>query len=137
MKQELVRMSSVDNIEMVGMLYEPEAKSNRIVIHVHGLCGNFYENKFLDTLAKTYTNKGYSFLTFNNRGTNFISELIKGNDFEVIGGCYEKFKDCLLDIEGAITYAKNKEYTEIILEGHSYGCNKVYYIITKKSEIQV
>lgn len=47
MKQELVRMSSVDNIEMVGMLYEPEAKSNRIVIHLHGLCGNFYENKFL------------------------------------------------------------------------------------------
>lgn len=56
MKQELVRIRSVDNIEMVGMLYEPEEKSNRIVIHVHWLCGNFYENKFLDTLAKTYTN---------------------------------------------------------------------------------
>lgn len=137
MKQELVRMSSVDNIEMVGMLYEPEEKSNRIVIHVHGLCGNFYENKFLDTLAKTYTNKGYSFLTFNNRGTNFISELIKGNDFEVIGGCYEKFKDCLLDIEGAITYAKNKKYTEIILEGHSYGCNKVLYYYEKKRDTSI
>lgn len=41
MKQELVRISSVDNIEMVGMLYEPERrKENRIVIYVHGLCGN-------------------------------------------------------------------------------------------------
>ena len=134
MKQELVRMNSIDGIEMVGILYEPEEKSNTIVIHVHGLCGNFYENRFLDTLAKTYTNKGISFLTFNNRGTNFISELLKSNEFEIIGGCYEKFIDCLLDIEGAINYAKEKGYKDIILEGHSYGCNKVIYYYDKKKD---
>lgn len=134
MKQELVRMKSIDNIEMVGMLYEPEEKCNEIVIHVHGLCGNFYENRFLDTLAKTYTDKGVSFLTFNNRGTNFISELLKDNGFEVIGGCYEKFTDSLLDIEGAINYVKNKGYTDFILEGHSYGCNKVVYYYDKKKD---
>lgn len=132
MKQELVRINSNDNIEMVGILYEPEEKSKKIVIHVHGLCGNFYENRLLDILAKTYTNKGISFLTFNNRGTNFVSELLKGNDFEIIGGCYEKFTDCLLDIEGAVNYAKVKGYTDIILEGHSYGCNKVVYYYNKK-----
>ena len=98
------------------------------------ICGNFYENRFLDTLAKTYTNKGISFLTFNNRGTNFISELLKGNEFEIIGGCYEKFIDCLLDIEGAINYAKEKGYKDIILEGHSYGCNKVIYYYDKKKD---
>lgn len=132
MKQKLVRLSSTDNIEMVGMLYEPEEKSNKIVIHIHGLCGNFYENRFLDILSKTYTNKGYGFLTFNNRGTNFISELLKNDEFAVIGGCYEKFTDCLLDIEGAIKFAKEKGYTNIILEGHSYGCNKAVYYYTEK-----
>lgn len=136
MKQQLVRINSVDNIEMVGILYEPNEESNKIVIHVHGLCGNFYENRFLDTLAQTYTNKGISFLTFNNRGTNYISELFKGNDFEVIGGCYEKFTDSILDIEGAINYVKKIGYDEIILEGHSYGCNKVaYYYFKKKDEV--
>lgn len=134
MKQELVRIKSIDNIEMVGILYEPEEKSDKIVIHVHGLCGNFYENRFIDILAKTYTNKGYSFLTFNNRGTNFISELLKENDYEVIGGCYEKFTDSLLDIEGAINFVKQKSYKEIILEGHSYGCNKVSYYYSKKKD---
>ena len=134
MKQKLVRINSTDNIEMVGILYEPEIIGNKIVVHVHGLCGNFYENRFLDTLAKTYTNKGISFLTFNNRGTNFISELLKGNDFEIIGGCYEKFTDSLLDIEGAINYAKEIGYNDIILEGHSYGCNKVVYYYTKKKD---
>ena len=134
MKQELVRINSADNIEMVGMLYQPEEKSSRIVIHVHGLCGNFYENRFLDRLAKTYTDNGYSFLTFNNRGTNFISELLKGNEFAIIGGCYERFTDCLLDIEGVINYTKNKGYTDIVLEGHSYGCNKVSYYYSKKKD---
>ena len=47
MKQELVRINSIDGIEMVGILYKPEETSNTIVIHVHGLCGNFYENRFL------------------------------------------------------------------------------------------
>ena len=134
MKQELIRINSIDGIEMVGILYEPEEKSNKIVIHVHGLCGNFYENRFLDILAKSYTNKGISFLTFNNRGTNFISELLKGNNFEIIGGCYERFIDCLLDIEGAINYVKEKGYNNIILEGHSYGCNKVIYYYNNKKD---
>ena len=134
MKQELVRINSADKIEMVGMLYEPEEKSNKIVIHVHGLCGNFYENRFIDILAKNYTSKKISLLTFNNRGTNYISEFLKGDEFEIIGGCNEKFIDCLLDIEGAIKYVKGKGYNDIILEGHSYGCNKVIYYYNKKKD---
>lgn len=134
MKEQLIRMTSLDGIEMPGVLYEPEKRSNKIVIHVHGLCGNFYENRFIDTLAKICTDKGMAFLTFNNRGANFISELLKGNKFEIIGGCYEKFKDCLLDIEGAINFVKEKKYNDIILEGHSYGCNKIIYYYNRKNK---
>ena len=135
MKQKLIRMNSIDGIEMPGILYEPEIRTNKIVIEVHGLCGSFYENRFIDILAKTYTNKEMSLLTFNNRGTNFVAELLQGNEFKVIGGCHERFKDCLLDIEGAINFAKEIGYNEIILQGHSYGCNKViYYYNNKKDE---
>jgi len=86
MKQELVRINSIDGIEQVGILYSPDEETNRIVIHVHGLNGNFFENRFLDTLARTYINIGYAFLTFNNRGYGFISELIKDDDYITIGG---------------------------------------------------
>ena len=127
MKLELVRINSIDEIEQPGILYTPNEDTKKVVIHVHGLNGNFYENRFIDTLARTYTSKGYSFLTFNNRGKDFIAELLKGNGFTIIGGSLERFKDCLLDIEGVINWVKEKGYTEIILEGHSYGCNKVLY----------
>ena len=49
MKQELVRINSIDGLEEVGLLYSPINGTDRIVIHVHGLNGNFYENRFLDT----------------------------------------------------------------------------------------
>lgn len=135
MKQEFVRINTTDNIEQPGILYIPNKDTNRIVIHVHGLNGNFYENRFLDILAKTYTDKGYAFLTFSNRGRDFIAELLKDDGFTIIGGSLERFKDCILDIEGVVNWVKAKGYKEIILEGHSYGCNKVlYYYNQKKSD---
>ena len=127
MKQELVRINSIDEIEQPGILYSPNKETDKIVIHVHGLNGNFYENRFLDVLAKSYTDKNYAFLTFNNRGRDFITELLKGNDFTIIGGSLERFKDCILDIDVVVNWVKEKGYKEIILEGHSYGCNKVLY----------
>lgn len=134
MNQELVRIMSIDEIEQPGILYTPVERTDKIVIHVHGLNGNFYENRFLDTLAKSYTDKNYAFLTFNNRGRDFITELLKENDFTIIGGSLERFKDCILDIDGVINWVKNKGYKEIILEGHSYGCNKVLYYYNHKKD---
>ncbi len=136
MNQELVRINTTDNIEQPGILYTPTTPTNKIVIHVHGLNGNFYENRFLDPLAKAYIKKGCAFLTFNNRGRDFISELHQGTGYAVIGGSYERFKDCLMDIDGVVNWAKEKGFSEIILEGHSYGCNKVlYYYNQRKDDI--
>ena len=134
MRQELVRINSIDEIELPGILYSPDENTDKIVIHVHGLNGNFYENRFLDALSKTYTDKNYAFLTFNNRGTGFITELLKWNDFTIIWWCLERFKDCKLDIEGVVNWAKIKWYNEIILEWHSYGCNKILYYFNQKKD---
>ena len=134
MRQELVRINSIDEIELPGILYSPDENTDKIIIHVHGLNGNFYENRFLDALSKTYTDKNYAFLTFNNRGTGFITELLKWNDFTIIWWCLERFKDCKLDIEGVVNWAKIKWYNEIILEWHSYGCNKVLYYYYHKHD---
>ena len=44
------------------------------VIHIHGSCGNFYENAFIATMARLYTARGVNFLSFNNRGHDCIAE---------------------------------------------------------------
>ncbi len=134
MKQEFVRLQSTDGIEMPGLLSSPEGGSDTIVIHVHGLNGNFYENRFQDVLVKEYVAKGYAFLAFNNRGRDFLTELLKGDEFVVIGGCKERFVDCLLDLDGVFEWAKGRGYTKIILSGHSYGCNKVAYYYAQRKD---
>ena len=132
MRQEFVRMNSIDEIELPGILYTPDKNTDKIVIHVHGLNWNFYENRFIDTFAKSYADKNYAFLTFNNRGTGFIT-----NDFTIIWWCLERFKDCILDIEGVVNWVKMKWYKEIILEWHSYGCNKVLYYFNQKKDVSI
>lgn len=134
MNQRLVRINSLDNIEQPGILYTPSNKTNKIVIHVHGLNGNFYENRFLDNLARAYTDKNYSFLTFSNRGRDYIADLAQGNNYITLGGSLERFKDCILDIDGVVNWVKNEGYSEIVLEGHSYGCNKILYYYNKKKD---
>ena len=135
MRQELVRIYSIDKIELPGILYSPNEDTDKIVIHIHGLNGNFYENRFLDALSKTYTDKNYAFLTFNNRGTGFVTELLRWNDFTIIWWCLERFKDCILDIDGVVNWVRIKWYKEIVFEWHSYGCNKVlYYYQHKKND---
>jgi len=77
LKGELVRITTKDRLELHGFLFEPERKTSNVLVHIHGWIGNFYENKFIDYLAKEAILRGFAFLTFNNRGTGIITDLIK------------------------------------------------------------
>lgn len=134
MNQELIRPNSTDGIQLPGLLYTPDEPTKKIVIHIHGMSGNFYEDEFNDNLARVYTNNGYAFLPFNNRGMNYITEMHKGSDYIIKGSSYESFEECVLDIGGIINWAKERGYKDIILEGHSYGCNKAVYYYTEKQD---
>ena len=51
MIQELIKLKTEDNIELTGLLYKPKEETKKIVVHVHGFAGNFYENSFVDFQA--------------------------------------------------------------------------------------
>jgi alpha-beta hydrolase superfamily lysophospholipase len=131
MKTSLQKILTSDNLELPGLLYEPESPTNRVLVHVHGMAGNFYENKFLDYIAKTLTENGIAFYVFNNRGTEFIKDMYRVKEgkrsVERLGDSYEKFEDCLIDIRAAIDFLESKGFTEIHLSGHSLGGPKVAY----------
>lgn len=131
MKTSLKRIITSDSIELVGLLYEPDEDTSKILVHVHGMAGNFYENKFIDAVAKTLTNNGIAFFVFNNRGCELVKDLIKIVDDErtivKIGNAYEKFEDSVLDISTAIDFVSTLGFSEIHLSGHSLGSPKVAY----------
>lgn len=131
MKTSLHRIVTKDSIELVGLLYEPEEATSKILVHVHGMAGNFYENKFLDAIAATLTKNGIAFFAFNNRGCELMKDLTKIVDGKRtivrIGNAYEEFENSLIDITAAIDFVSSKSFSDIHLSGHSLGAPKVAY----------
>jgi alpha-beta hydrolase superfamily lysophospholipase len=137
MKTTFCRTKTADNLRLDGLLFEPDKKSFTGVLHIHGMAGNFYENIFLDSMAEEYTNAGYAFLTVNTSGHDFIANLAVIGETEqhkMAGQIFEKFEDCISDIDTWLNFFKFKGYNRVILQGHSLGAVKVVYYLYKKPE---
>lgn len=140
MNTKFLRITTKDKLILQGILYLPDQKTKKAYLHIHGMAGNFYENKFLDAMAKELTHEGYSFMSINTRGHDIIADFpIAGPEekYKRIGDAYEKFEECLLDIKPAIDYLEKEGYLQIILCGHSLGAVKVAYYIARTQDQRV
>jgi pimeloyl-ACP methyl ester carboxylesterase len=144
MKTEYARIRTSDGLELQGLFFSPDGGySHTTVIHVHGLSGNFYENRFVEIVADAVTRAGMNFMSFNNRGHEYIADIIHQHNgpetatYREIGGAFERFEECQVDIRAYIDYARKKGTKRIILEGHSHGAIKVtlFNYLAKMKEI--
>lgn len=122
----IVQVSTKDGYVLHGLLQEPIKKTNTIIIHVHGSAGNFYQSPFYSALFAMASDLNIAFISTNSRGTG-VYDVEEGTKFR--GAAVEIFEECLLDIDSWIEHALSKGYKNIILEGHSFGTNKVQYYI--------
>jgi pimeloyl-ACP methyl ester carboxylesterase len=140
MKTTFLRQTTDDKLILQGLLHEPDASTKNLILHIHGMSGNFYENRFLDSMASTFTDNAWAFLTPNTRGHDFIAELPiagSGEEFRRVGNTFEKFEECVFDIKCWMDFAEQKGYTNIILQGHSLGCAKVVFYLYKTKDKRV
>lgn len=135
MREELIKIVAEDGVILHGQFWQPKTKSNKIIIHNHGMAGNFYENDFIFDMAKEYTKHGYAFLSCNNRGHDYIADIVQVNSDGFKGGAaYEVFKECIKDIDAYVSFAQARGYTNLILQGHSSGANKVAFWASRNRE---
>ena len=135
MKTTFCRTVTKDRLRLDGLLFEPNKKSKIAILHIHGMSGNFYENAFLDSMAKEYTKAGYAFLTANNRGHDHIADVKKEGpkeQYKRIGDIFEKIEDCVFDIDAWLKFLKTNGYKRFILQGHSLGTVKAVYYLGKR-----
>jgi len=130
---KLVTALTKDNIWLQGLYCRPKIKSNKAILHIHGLQGNFYENYFVDPLAVGANKNNIAFLTVNQHGSGYRQDYWKKDfsDTRMYGGNYEMFEDCIIDINAWIKFLKQKGYTQIYLQGHSLGTLKVVFYQVK------
>lgn len=127
----LVKFSTEDGMELDG-IFSHEETDRAVVVHIHGKCGNFYQNQFVQVMLRTYRESGIGFLSFNNRGHDCVAEAYVEGKLEYAGGSVEIFEECLLDVEAAMSFVANFGQN-IFLQGHSNGCEKALYYATNAS----
>lgn len=119
-----VSVCSEDGIRHRGLFYD--GGSSCTILHVHGKCGDFFQNQFISRIGRVLTTAGYNLLALNNRGSGCISEAYRDENLIYVGGAVELFADSVLDIGGALSYLQARGH-EVILQGHSHGCEKVMW----------
>lgn len=130
-KPKVVQINTIDGLTLPGLLYEAQdSKKAAIFLHGNGSSSVFYSDDLKDEQAKALNSIGVSYLLFNNRGAHLIKKLNvqkKSGEMERkrFGMAYEKIKDCIKDIDGAISFLEKSGYKEFHLIGESTGANKI------------
>lgn len=129
MHGSLVKTITSDGLELAG--FWADAKSDVAVFHSHGTAGDFYTHKFVEVEAEHLAKEGISFLTANNRGHDVFADIRKHVNGRVewtqIGGGFEKFEDCVLDIASWLDFLTSQGVKRVILQGHSLSQKVLYY----------
>ncbi len=133
-KISLHKAYSTDGIELDSILFEPIKPTKKIVIHIHGKEGHFIQNHFVTVLGNSLPLRGFAFLTFNNRGHDYMADLVRktttGFIWEQGGAAFDIIENSLFDIEGVVNYVRDLGFKEIILQGHSSGPHKICYYLS-------
>lgn len=130
-----IKLQTPKNLLLNGLWFGP-AKPKTVLVIVHGLSGTVFSQAWL---AEGLANKDTAALVFNNRGSGVITRFKQldaksdtGYQSLSLGMAHEVFTDCVDDLEGAVQYAKAMGAKQVILVGHSTGCQKSVYYLSKR-----
>jgi pimeloyl-ACP methyl ester carboxylesterase len=142
MEGKFVRWFTDDGLELQGLLCQPMGHAlGKGILHLHGLAGNFYENRFIDWVGDAVTKRGYTFLTVNTRGHDYVADFLKRTDHELcsvqIGGAHETFEESEADIAAWLDFLEAQGCSDVALQGHSFGALKAVYYQSRRQDRRV
>ncbi|HVT03167.1 MAG TPA: alpha/beta hydrolase [Thermoanaerobaculia bacterium] len=129
-RQRLVLFPSSDGLKLAGLLFEPPRRSDDVVIYLHGNGDSsiFYSAR-TSLIGSELARRGVAWFPFNNRGAYMVKRLTRmsgGKRRSIAAGmAWERIRDCVHDIDGAIRFCRSAGYRRIHLVGHSTGANKI------------
>lgn len=131
---KFVETETSDSVELLGLLAESEA-ADTIVIHFHGMQGNFFQNTFVQEMLIEYPKRGFSFLTVEQRGAEAVRMFPREDEYLKGGNAFETFEESTNDIQAWIDFARDLGYENIYLQGHSLGCAKIAYYLSDSDSL--
>ncbi len=101
-----------------------------LFLHGNGSASIFYDAEETNAIAASLTAEGIAYFPFNNRGAHYIKQLNRtlpdgSTERTKYGAAYELISECVADINGAVSFLKDRGFTEFYLIGTSTGANKI------------
>ena len=127
-------MSVVNGAGLVldGIVFSPP-NARLAIVHVHGSLGNFYQQPFIRVFANRLARHRVAVLSFNLTGHDGISEgYTPDQKMRYIGGSLSKFETCLDDLDALLRFA-GSICSQVVLQGHSLGCDRVLFYAQQRS----
>ena len=133
----LVSIVNQSGTVLDGMVFRPR-RARLSIVHVHGSLGNFYHQHFIRVMANVFQRYGIALLSFNLTAHDGLCEGYKiDGEMDYMGGSFSLFDSCLEDLDAIITYAQTIS-REVVLQGHSLGCDRVlYHTESRQTEIPI
>ena len=129
---ELLSVVNAAGLVLDGIAFCPAA-ARLVVVHVHGSLGNFYQQPFLRVFANHLMRHGIALLAFNLTAHDGISEGYAPNrDMRYVGGGLSRFDTCLDDLDALLRVARSI-CAQVVLQGHSLGCDRVLFYAQRRS----
>jgi acylglycerol lipase len=121
---ELVRVKTVDNVWLTGLLrYSPSAQNRVGLVMIHGYGGNFYSD-IMAFLPEALSRSGFATLALNMRDHD-------------LGPKRNRFEENRYDIAAAVDEMARRGYGPLVLYGHSMGTNRVLYYLADKEDRRI
>jgi len=139
MKTELVKFYASDGLELQGLLFRSGKNTDKLIIDVFGMTGDFFSMNHQDFFVKALKNSKFDIFFAGNRGLGVVFRFDKKGSEKSLyfGTAKERFTDCIHDIKGAINAMRRLGYKNIILQGSSTGCQKITYYQYKTKDKNV
>lgn len=112
------------NLMIEGMYGESDTQKAVVISHPHPKMGGSMWNNVVETIVLAYRAKNYTTLRFNFRGVG-RSE-----------GAYDEGRGEQQDILSAVNYLSNRNKTDIVLAGYSFGAWVTTKVISSHNSVQ-
>lgn len=135
---EILHGTTEDGLRLPGVHWP--SKTGRIcIVSIHGVLDHVLGSCFAEDVAQACLGGGYGFLFGHHRGYGTINDIGTDRDApdggfqtETWGTAFDRFEDCVHDVQLWIDAARDLGYEEVILMGHSMGCNKVLHYLHQR-----
>lgn len=137
--EHIVHVRTEDHLELHGALIRPKGATKPIdplLIWVHTRQQGFADGEYI-RIGRLLARQGYHFLSVDTRGHDFGAWYRTPDGPTLHGSAWERFSDCVHDIDAWVGAAREMGYTRLVVIGHGFGGAKSLHFQAQRQLPQV